>query len=316
MLDQLDALYGQKGYQALHRLEQEFYAVTFDKEGGIAAHIAKLENLAYEMTALGETVSERMLIGKILNTLPEKYNHFHSAWDSTPTAERTTNNLMARLLTEEARLNGQEHTEALAAKHYQKKLRRKCFLCGRPGHFKKDCPKNEEVKSCHNSGKSGHLKKNCRSKETVNKSEELKCYNCGRSGHMKKDCRSLKNVRPDQSKLFIARSMITKEMAETACSTLDDEDWYLDSGATKHMTNQRRFFSKFLEFKHPEKIGLADKTGIDAIGIGEVIVCIKKGDHEGEICLKNVLYVPTLSMNLFSPRTTCQKGYNILIIKK
>ena len=317
MLDRLEALYGQKADQALHRLEQEFYAATFDKEGGVAGHIAKLENLAYEMTALGETVSERMLIGKILNTLPEKFNHFHSAWDSTPVAERTINNLMARLLTEEARLNGKEYTEALAAKHHQKKPcqleERKCFSCGRLGHFKKDCPKNEEKKYCHNCGKSGHLKRNCRSKETVNKSEEPKCYNCGRSGHFKKDCRSLKNVRPDQSKSFIARAMITKEMAETACLTAEDEDWYLDSGATKHMTNQRSFFSKFLKFKHPEKIGLADGTGIDATGIGEVIFCIKNGDHEEEVCLKNVLYVPTLSMNLFSPRMTCQKGYNVLL---
>ena len=41
---------------------------------------------------------------KILNTLPSEFNHFASAWESTPKAERTRENLTARLLTEEIRM--------------------------------------------------------------------------------------------------------------------------------------------------------------------------------------------------------------------
>lgn len=82
LLDRLDALYEKRANQSLHLLEKQFFAATFDPEDGIAGHISRLENLANEITFLEENISQRMVINKILNTLPEEYRHFHSAWDS------------------------------------------------------------------------------------------------------------------------------------------------------------------------------------------------------------------------------------------
>lgn len=73
----------------------------------IVGHIAKLEDVAQQLRDQGENVSSTMLISKILMTLPPRFGHFHSAWESTATASRTIGNLTARLMVEVNRLSSQ-----------------------------------------------------------------------------------------------------------------------------------------------------------------------------------------------------------------
>ncbi|XP_076299899.1 uncharacterized protein LOC143218553 [Lasioglossum baleicum] len=64
----------------------------------------KLEEMVYSKKGRIDT----MIMTKILLTLPSSYDHFVSAWESTPAAERTKTNLIARLTIEEFRLNQRE----------------------------------------------------------------------------------------------------------------------------------------------------------------------------------------------------------------
>jgi hypothetical protein len=63
----------------------------------IATHISKVENIVERLRQLGEPIPDSMVMTKILNTLPSSFSHFVSAWDSTPKAEKTRDNLTARL---------------------------------------------------------------------------------------------------------------------------------------------------------------------------------------------------------------------------
>lgn len=64
----------------------------------MATHVAKLKNLAFRLEALGENITNEMVISKILTTLSEKYKLFASAWKSVSKQKRTLPNLTARLL--------------------------------------------------------------------------------------------------------------------------------------------------------------------------------------------------------------------------
>lgn len=99
------SIYEQKTETSIHILQQKFYAFGKDPTDSIADHISKLEDLVQRLKELKEPVSDSMLITKILMTLPSEYGHFHSAWESTASADRTLQKLSARLMVAETCIN-------------------------------------------------------------------------------------------------------------------------------------------------------------------------------------------------------------------
>ena len=136
----------------------------------IAVFISKVEELQCQIKQQGEEISDSLVISKILNSLPSKYSHFHSAWDSTYKKEQTLDNLTRRLLLEERRMkatNSEEESVALAVKR-ETKFSGNCFKCGKSGHSVKYCRSGENIMDqpkCYYCNKTGHFRKYCRFKD-------------------------------------------------------------------------------------------------------------------------------------------------------
>ncbi|KAK9687019.1 Zinc knuckle [Popillia japonica] len=138
----------------------------------MSVFLSKVQELQNKLKQLGEEISDRLIITKILMSLPEKYSYFVSAWESTSDDKQTVENLSARLLIEEERLKVKSdsvgESVALQARKQVKTI--KCFKCGKEGHFIKNCRYNSEksssnnrnMKRCYYCNKMGHLKNNCR----------------------------------------------------------------------------------------------------------------------------------------------------------
>lgn len=78
-----------------------------------------------------------------------------------------------------------------------------------------------------------------------------------------------------------------------ACS-LNSNGWYVDSGATSHMCNNKRMFVRFEG--HHEVIALAGNQHINASGKGDVLIY----NNNFEIVLQNVLFSSELQANFIS----------------
>ena len=84
--------------------------------------------------------------------------------------------------------------------------------------------------------------------------------------------------------------------------------WYVDSGATRHMTFQRNLLLDSVEFNKPSRIYLGDNRVISATGEGKVKIPCTDGANKIVLTLEKVLFVPELTKNLLSVSSIAKNG--------
>lgn len=84
--------------QQLLKFEGVFPSPNLSTNG---AEIVLNEKLRPMLKQMGEKISDKFVITKVLMSLPDEYKRFVSAWESAPDDKQTIDNLVARLLIEE-----------------------------------------------------------------------------------------------------------------------------------------------------------------------------------------------------------------------
>ena len=136
----------------------------------------------------------------------------------------------------------------------------------------------------------------------------VKCFKCQQIGHIVKNCPL--NKRSDQSR--IAEEHDGLALDSTLKKGKPDNHWYIDSGATKHMTHQRDLITDFIEYKQPSRIYLGDKGVVKACGEGKVKLQCYDGSDDVTLTLNKVLYVPKITKNLLWVPAMTQMGAEVL----
>jgi len=100
--DKQCAQFERSSTQQLNLLMEAFFQAQHDCKEDISMHVAKLQklflNLNDELAQHSEnTLSEHMLIGRILSTLGKEYDNFKVLWDTIPTSTQTMNFLIEKL---------------------------------------------------------------------------------------------------------------------------------------------------------------------------------------------------------------------------
>ena len=113
---------------------------------------------------------------------------------------------------------------------------------------------------------------------------------------------------PDESAFASCTSAGSKGLPQV-------DKWLVDSGASSHVTSNKKVMTNFREFKKPEKVGLGDGHTVDAIGVGNVYIRMQLGNDESkQFVIHRVLYVPDLACNLFSVRAAALKGKSVKFV--
>lgn len=293
------------------KMDYVFFGFKYDDNKTAVDNCLAIDGLAQELHAIGEEIKNDWIISRILNSLPERFSHFHSAWDSTASTDKTISKLMERLQQEEQRIklrDGNSVENALFSKgknnkqnktYYKKNssqskgnqnqsssnYNNKCFKCGKVGHQKSQChgkPCQEYLDYC---------KRN------------YKCNNCHEVGHFIKECPKLEK---QNAKAFISVALSVTEIERISD---DCKSWYQDSGATHHMTGNLNWMSNLTTIENPATIILGDSTELKSYNMGDVHMTAYNGKEWYPIVLQQVLYVPELTFNLFSLTTALDKGY-------
>ena len=138
------------------------------------------------------------------------------------------------------------------------------------------------------------------------------CWNCGELGHIRRYCTKERSPR-SQHEAKTAEEIPSHSGSEGAFVASSDSSemgkWLVDSGASSHMTPQKKLLIDYREFDTPQMVGLGDGRIVEAVGAGNVqLKMLFKVSNPKRAVMYNVLYVPKLACNLFSVRAAASKG--------
>ena len=140
--------------------------------------------------------------------------------------------------------------------------------------------------------------------------KSVKCHYCKRLGHYARDCYRKKN---DQKRKESAAKLAnnedeSNEIALKLANQTKDDDWWIDSGASQHMTPDKKSLDDYSLFKTPLKVKLADDSVLYSYGKGNVHLTVINNGDKVNLVLKDVLFVPKLQNKLFSLPSVTEKG--------
>lgn len=151
-------------------------------------------------------------------------------------------------------------------------------------------------------------------KETVSAlvaKKTLKCFKCKKPGHVMKNCTQKFKKNKNETSNEKDSQCKSKVLISALSSNLRSDVWYVDSGATNHMCNNRSVMSDF-NSKNVLKVSVANGDELLTAGQGNVTISLK----DCKRTITNVYYVPKLSHNLLSVSELTRKGYNVTFDSK
>lgn len=258
----------------------------------MTVHIQKLSSIADKLRELGQPVDNMQLVTKALATIPEKFRIVRSIWANVPLNERTIDNLLQRLRLEENVARSYENnvvTNQAAFPAYNHSRRN--HNAGRGGNHRRDSNNHHSVRGTFNNHQS--------------RRSDTRCGYCFIRGHETKDCRKKKRAEEAKKNESQDRALISSSSSDPK-STLA---FFADSGATKHMSDQKHIFEEFTTIKPGtwSIAGIGD-THLEVLGKGSIRVITEINGVNTTRTINDVLYVPGLGTNLFSIGAATENG--------
>ena len=267
----------------------------------VMSQVQELQVIMHEIHAEGMIVSEPFQVAAIIHKLPSGWKEFKS-YLTHKRKNMTVEDLIVRLRIEEdnknaaKRLGGSSNeTNANIVEHGQS---------SGYGHKKNKQSKPASKGPAKQLGPKGGIAK-----------FEGRCYNCDKVGHRSADCRAPRrqpqNQRRSQANVVEDDSDINLSavVSEVNLVGSNPKEWWIDTGATRHICSVREMFTSFEPVTNGEKLFMGNSATSDIGGQGKVILKMTSGK---ELTLNNVLYVPDIRKNLVSGSLLSKHGFRMV----
>jgi len=145
---ELERVHRSRGFATKMSLRRKFMSMRMEDTQKMASWIGDVRNVAFRLKQSGITVDDEDVILVLTMGLPDSYDTFIVALDSTDPASLTLDYVIGRLLNEESRRTPTITREAAFRVDVNRSHNRRpiseitCFKCQKKGHYKADCPDN------------------------------------------------------------------------------------------------------------------------------------------------------------------------------
>ena len=243
-------------------------------------HINHIKMLAEHLEAIDDNIAEKDLVIILISSLPDEYNYLITALETIDEEKLIWDYVRDRLIHEAEKMSrGLLDSKSPDASHDALVV------------------KTEQRKS--------------------SATKNFKCHYCKRKGHYARDFykrkADAKNSETENRAVgnFVADANASDEVALKSSLKCNEDNWWIDSGASQHMTHDKKGFSNYVKFEEPVHVKLADNSILQCYGKGSVHLAVNNGDEKINIVLKDVLYVPRLQNKLFSLPSVIDKGATV-----
>lgn len=305
----------------LQTLMAEFDRLRMKETEKIDEFVGKLTEITSKAAALGEEIEEPKIVQKFLKSLPrKKFIHMVASLEQLLDLKKTPfEDIIGRMKAYEERIVEEEedthedqsklmftNSETQPARDFEHRSR------GRGSFYRGG------GRSFRGRGRGGRSNGN-------RDLSKIECFRCDKLGHFASNCpdRLLKlqeTQEDNNSETQEADGLMMHEIVETneivflnernikpkefETSTGEENVWYLDNGASNHMTGNRNYF-KTINESITGKVRFGDDSRVDIKGKGSILFVSKNGEKK---ILAEVYYIPDLKSNIISLGQATKSG--------
>lgn len=297
--DRLKQTYEKSNKASQVQLHKQLCHMIMSDNEDVVAFLESWQALLQEAAISSCIFSEAQQVNLLLGALPESWSAFVTTQGGL--ADLTFVNLLSNILQQNAINLSKTEVSKSSAFYVKGKFMKPVFKETFPsGHRTRT--QNENSRSY--ADKRMHSQKpsypNHASFNRESFSRQIICHNCGIPDHKSPDCRKPKRNQVGPTKRHL-HNYSSEEPHYLFSATVGHSDsssaWYIDSGASQHMSPVQTLFRDYKALDTPRLILLGDNSSYNAIDIGCILLRLP---NQQTFLIPDVLHVPGLAKNLIS----------------